>query len=185
MKETEAMQKIEEVLEAVELADARDRVLTWAWSKYHSQRGSIPLGTSQARMSARRTARTASGNSKAKAKRAHVPTFNKQLNLKPDDKPHIDAFAGERKPKSNAEKCVVAVYYLSRVLEKTPADTDSVYSCFKVMGWKPPADLANALQWTASQRGWLDTSDMAGIEVTPLGEYFVEQELAGRVKSET
>jgi hypothetical protein len=89
---------------------------------------------------------------------------------------------GEKKPNSIYEKCTVAAYYLKHVLGLKAVSANHIFTCFKHVKWRVPADLLNSLSYTASQYGWLDTSDRQSVNVSTMGENLIEHDLP-RVKS--
>src|SRR5688572_19537486 len=106
--EIEAMRVIESAFEELE-ESARGRVLRWAREKYES---AVPT----ARAEPSRTRK------KTNSARKMPPVRTKQklgivddLNLRPRDKESFLDFVGKKMPKSDQEKCVLAVYYVSRV----------------------------------------------------------------------
>jgi len=103
----------------------------------------------------------------------------KDLNLRAEGAQSFRDFARGKKPTSNLKKCTVAVYYLSRVLSVPGINANHVYTCFKDVNWRVPSSLHKTLAETASRHGWLDTSDMENIALTPRGETLVEHDLPG------
>ncbi|MGW6200752.1 hypothetical protein ACWF0M_31715 [Kribbella sp. NPDC055110] len=96
--------------------------------------------------------------------------------------PSYKEFSESKKPTSALEKCLVSVYWLSR-LTKTPVPTtvDQVYTCFKVAGWAVPTDLVNTLQ-QAGTKGWLDTKKRDDLKVVVQGENHIEHEMPATPK---
>jgi hypothetical protein len=106
-----------------------------------------------------------------------TPTRLGNLNLRPSGKQAFAAFATEKAPQSNPEKCLVSAYWLQHKAKLTGITASHIYTCFKEANWKVPNDLINALQVTKSTKGWLETSDMDAITVTIAGENHVEHDL--------
>src|SRR5205823_2576602 len=124
-----------------------------------------------------------SSNRKASSQPKSQPiSLSKDLNLKPKGNQSFDEFVQIKDPKSLYEKCTIAVYYLRTELSITGVSASHVYTCFKHMKWKLPADLGNTLSYTASQHGWLDTSNMQDLNVTAMGENLVEHDLPKKSK---
>jgi len=117
-----------------------------------------------------------------RAKSASRLSIVRDLNLKPKSKESFNGFADKKKPGSNQEKCVVAVYYLHTVLQLTGIAIEHVFTCFKDMAWRLPSDLANTLRYTASVKGWLDTGDSSSIKLTTHGENLIEHDLPRKTK---
>jgi hypothetical protein len=119
---------------------------------------------------------------KKSTKRRLSHSIVKDLNLVPKGKKSFSDFAKEKAPSSNAEKCLICVYYLQHELN-VQASADGVHTCFKTMKWILPSNLDNALQWAARQKGWLDTSNMKDIKIATPGENYVEHSLPKRKES--
>lgn len=109
-------------------------------------------------------------------------TMDKTLDLVNGGTPSFKEFSESKRPRSVVEKCLVSVYWLSR-LTKTPAPVtvDQVYTSFKVAGWAVPADLVNTLQ-QAGTKGWLDTRKRDDLKVVVQGENHVEHEMPATPK---
>jgi hypothetical protein len=174
LSEIDAMKAIDSALGQLQDQATRDRVLQWAWSKYSEQAPPTPGGRGVETSGKRRT-RTPR---KKKAKRPS-PSIVKDLNLRPEGTQAFRDFARGKKPTTNLRKCTVAVYYLSRVLSVAGINADHVYTCFKEVRWRIPSSLYKTLAEAASRHGWLDTSDMENVLLTPRGESLVEHDLPG------
>lgn len=182
VSEIDALKTIDEALFGLTDADARNRVLEWAWKKFSSHLAppidkdtKVPPSGKRKKLARKASGPKGKGKTKAKAK----PSLSlvKDLNLKPEGKKSLDEFSDIRKPNSHYEKSTVAAYYLKHELD-LPAITEShVYTCFKHMKWRVPANLSNTLAYTASHFGWLDTSNLQDIKVTTMGENLVEHDL--------
>lgn len=188
VSEVEALKALDDALAGLEDAQARDRVLRWAWEKYSTR--STPLEEEddtedrESSPSARRRKKTATKKKQLKpgGKKKSSLSIEKDLNLKPKGKKSFDEFVAEKQPKANHEKCTVAVYYLLHELSLKAVGATHVYTCFKHMQWRVPADLPNTLASTASSKGLLDTKKMDDIKVTTIGENLVEHDLPPKPK---
>lgn len=169
--EIEIIQMVYDALSELGDDDARKRVLAWANAKF--------LGTSpapaQALSPVAADAERAAGK-KRKGKAKVVLKQVKDLNLQPSGKKSARAFAEEKAPTNQKQKCVVAVYYLLNVLGLAKVGADHVYTFFKGVEWPAPANLPNTLH-QAGSAGWLDTADSDDLKVTPIGENLVEHNL--------
>jgi hypothetical protein len=178
LTEVEAIKVLEDTLSQVSDPTERDRILSWAWQKYSTK--PLPAPTTEP-LPAKRTKAKKKASSAKKAKagaKGHPkPTIVKDLNLKPKGKTPFAEFAKAKLPKTNQEKCTVSVYYLTEELALKAVSPDHVYTCYKDLKWKVPADLYNTLVLTAHRKGWLDTSDMTSIALTTHGENLVEHDL--------
>jgi hypothetical protein len=128
----------------------------------------------------RARAKTKNGGSGAKTKRRsrQSPGVVKTLSMRPQGKKSFKDFVGEKSPKTHSEKQIVIVDWLREEAGLTTGiGVDHVNTCYREARWSRPADLENNLQSTAAQKGWLDTSNMEDIKLTPRGEDQVEHEL--------
>src|SRR5439155_21365220 len=132
---------------------ARQRILRWAAEKFGSNTTAALINSASAAPSTPSNRRKRKTKKVGKTSTASSLSIVKDLNLKPNGKKSFSYFVTAKQPSSNAEKCLIAVHYLTNVLG-LKAGTSHVFTCFKVQGWRVPADLQNALQWTASQLGW-------------------------------
>lgn len=110
------------------------------------------------------------------------PTRLKDLNLRPKGVQSFEDFVAEKQPRSDHERKLLAVYYLTRILELEGVSLDHVYSCFKDQNWKVPSDLAAGLRLTASKKAWIDTSNISSLTVAIPGENFVEHDMPKRIE---
>jgi len=179
--ELQSIKDVDAALSALTDPAARDRVLQWAWDKYSSK--PIPtekpeIETAPAPKATKRKKRKkrkkSEGTTRKKRKR---PSILKGLNLRPKDNKSFKDFASEKLPSSQQEQCVVAIYYLKHTLNEGKITADHVHTCFKDAGWRLPANLHQRLAYVASQKGWLDTSSMDDIRLTPAGENLVVHDL--------
>lgn len=92
-----------------------------------------------------------------------------------ENKPSLKEFHSQKKPKSNYEHNAVFCYYLLKLKETKPIGINHIYTCYKEVGRRVP-NLVVSLSET-SGKGWLDTSNMNEIMVTPRGENYVEHDL--------
>ncbi len=180
--EVDALKAVDDALSGLDDPPARERVLSWAWKKYVSTRTpAVEDETADGTRTLKRTKKKAAGSGKAKGKAKRTVkaplSMVKELNLKPKGKTSLDDFVEAKKPNSIYEKCTVAAYYLKNELSLAAASANHVFTCFKHMKWRVPADLLNSLAYTASRFGWLDTSDRDNIGVTTMGENLIEHDL--------
>jgi hypothetical protein len=110
-------------------------------------------------------------------------SLDKSLNLRPKDRQSFADFAAEKTPRTQHEKNVVAVYWLTRVAGLGQATVDQVYTCYKDRTWRVPPDLRNNLAVAASTKAWIDTSNMDDLKVTVNGENYVEHDLPPKPKA--
>lgn len=179
--EIDALKSIDGALSGLEDPEARNRVLAWAWEKFSSKPSpTINEVEDQSEIPGRvkKTKKRGSGTKgKAKIKAKPSLAIAKDLNLKPKGKKSLDEFAETKKPNSHNEKGTVAAYYLKHVLALSAITESHIFTCFKHMKWRVPTNLSNTLAYTASQYGWLDTSNLQDIKMTTIGENLVEHDL--------
>lgn len=120
---------------------------------------------------------------KPKRKRTRGPKIRKDLDLRPKGKTSLAEFAASKAPKNNDDKNVVSVYYLRRMARTEIVGMDHVFTCYREMSWREPTDLANSLAYTASRKGFLNTSTLEDIKLTPAGRNHVEHDLPRKKKA--
>jgi hypothetical protein len=103
-------------------------------------------------------------------RKAAPTTINKDLNLSPGGKKSFATFVAEKKPTTQNDRSLVAIYWLSEIADQSPITVSDVFTCYKkTEGWKLPKNPANALAVTANRKGYFDTSDLQDIQLTPHG----------------
>lgn len=182
ISEIDALKAVDDALSGLDDSTVRERVLSWAWKKFAATH--TPAATDEtdgrahpAKGTKRKATRSTKAKGKAKNKVKAPLSMARDLNLKPKGKKSFDDFADEKKPNSIYEKCTVAAYYLKHELELPAVSANHIFTCFKHMKWRVPADLLNSLAYTASHHGWLDTSDRENINVSTMGENLIEHDL--------
>jgi len=184
MTELEALKAIDDALAALLDVGARKRVLTWAWDKFLPNTAATPAAADAIGAKNAKPKRLAKKKGVAQSK-AQPVSLVKDLNLKPKDATSFDTMVAEKAPQSLYERCTLAVYYLKNEISAPAVSASHVYTCFKHMRWKLPTDLGNTLSYTASQHGWLDTSDMQDLKITAIGENLVEHDLPRATKKKS
>lgn len=91
------------------------------------------------------------------------------------DKSSLKEFCSKKDPKSNYERNVVFCYYLLKTREIKQIGINHIYTCYKEVKQRFPV-LSVSLSET-SKKGWLNTSNMSDIKITPRGENYVEHDL--------
>ena len=177
--ELDAMKLIDDVLKQIHDQNTLNRILVWANSKFGKNIKLIDgSGKSSARSSGKSKKKSKS-SSKSKAK--FTPTQVKDLDLSPKDSKSLKEFNDEKMPTNIEERGTAAVYYLRHILEIDQASINHVFTCFKHLKWRIPANLPNALQ-RAGSKGWLDTSDREDLITTPQGDNLIEYDLPKKTK---
>jgi hypothetical protein len=186
LSEVKAIEIIDNALAALG-PEERARVLAWAHSKYgapaqiNSATDQPPLAQATPAIPAAADKSSNTSKPKTSKKTKTVISMDKNLNLNPAGKPSAVQFATDKSPTNVMQKCVVAVYYLRDTIEMQKVPVQAVFTFFKHLNWKVPADLRNALQ-KAGTEGWLDTADSEDIKLTSSGENLVEHDLPTKVK---
>ena len=126
---------------------------------------------------------SAEDTAKKTRRRAGGPTAVKDLDLTPKGKDSLKAFVEKKAPKTNHDKNVVSVYYLRKIAGLDTVSVNHVFTCFKDMPWREPANLANSLSLTANRKRYLDTSNLDDIKLTPAGRNHVEHDLPPEKKA--
>jgi hypothetical protein len=112
---------------------------------------------------------------KGRAKKSY--SADKSLDLRPTDKKSFRDFANEKLPSNNDDRVTVSVYYLVEVLEVAAIGPPQILACFQNMKWRPPADIANAVQKVGSVYGWVDSKESENIKLTSGGRTAVEYDM--------
>lgn len=192
ISEVDAIKTVDDALRDLADAPACERVLRWAWARYVPS--AAPAGQpvleapphAPSSRSARKT-KTGGGSKAPKAKgaarKAKSVSMVRDLNLKAKGKKSFADFVEEKQPKSNSEKCTVAVYYLKNELGVAAVTTSHIFTCFKDAHWRVPPNLSNALALTAHRKGWLDTRDLENVDLTTHGENLIEHDLPRKKKA--
>ncbi|WP_326913873.1 hypothetical protein [Sphingopyxis chilensis] len=179
MDEIDAMKAIDAALASLP-EDAKQRVLTWANSKFNkqspAQNPSAAKPATPSEAPPKHSSGKKSGSPKPSKKAKSVISIDKQLNLMPNGKESAIDFSNKKNPKNHLEKGLVAVYYISKILEIEAVNISQVYTFYKHLSWQVPANLANALS-KAGVEGWLDTSDQSNLKVAVGGENYVEHKM--------
>jgi hypothetical protein len=188
ISEIDAIKNLDETLSQLDDPATRDRVLQWAWDKFVSKsKHQTPQVDSEQGGHTRKNkkVRTTKTTKRAKSSSKNKSTayIIKDLNLTPNGKQSFKSFVEEKQPKSNQEKCTVTVYYLRNELELENVSTNHIFTCYKSIGNWRVTDIYNIVALTASRKGWLDTSDMNNIKLTPHGENLVKFDLPKNSKT--
>ena len=181
LSEINAIQTIDHALQGLDEA-SRARVLRWAWNKYVN--GSSPEAEAPAVRPKPSKRKNRSKGSQRPIKRTRL-TIVKSLNLRPKGKKSFSDFVTEKKPADNQQRCTAAVYYLKNFVGQTTVTQSDVYTCFKEVSWRIPANLDNTLRLVAHRKGWLDTADTADIKLTARGENLIEHDLPPKPSNKT
>jgi len=176
LNELDTMKIIDEALSKIEDNATIERILKWVWSKYSKEKSSIEEEVIVPQKKAKKATKGLKTKSSTKKQKTTL-SIVKNLNLSPKGKKLIKDFVEAKQPKSDQEKCVVSVYHMQHNLELESIDVNHIFTCYKICNWRVPADLDNTLKVTASQKGWLDTSDGNNIKTTTHGENLVEHDL--------
>lgn len=93
-------------------------------------------------------------------------------------------FYKTKAPKTNIEFNVVAIYYLSKIMDIPSVNIDHVYTCYKEAGKKIPGNLRQSLGDTSSSKyGYINSKDN-NFTIPVRGENLIEHDLP-KTKQET
>jgi hypothetical protein len=104
------------------------------------------------------------------------------LNLRPTGKQSFSDFAALKSPRSAPDMIAVAVFYLRHTAGVDKVATNHIYTCFKDVGWRLPANLPNTVSVAASRHSLLHTGGLTDITLTSRGENLVEHDLPAAKK---
>jgi len=111
------------------------------------------------------------------------PSVVPGLNLTPNGQKSFSQFAKDKAPANVSEMIAVAVFYLKHTAAVDKVTTNHIYTCFKDVGWRLPANLPNAVSVAASRHSLLHTGGLTDINLTSRGENLVEHDLPHAKKS--
>jgi hypothetical protein len=95
----------------------------------------------------------------------------------------LKEFYEEKQPNSFIESNAVFIYYLKKIKQLQQIGIKHVYTCYKEVGVKVPARLYQSLIDTCGVKGWIITEKMEDLNISTVGESFVELELPKSQKS--
>ena len=173
--EGDVIKAIDDAMSGVD-NQARERVRTWFNLKFSDVVEPKVPDSSKSNKVPHITKTASSKKSAGTKKTKSMFKRTKDLDLRPPSKISASSFADQKNPTNLKQKCVVALYYVSRILEIEAVTTDHVYTFFKELNWPVPSDLFNTLHQAGSE-GWLDTSDSDNLKVTLRGENLIEHQL--------
>jgi len=139
-------------------------------------------GKSTKRRASKSRAKASGGEGKNTWRRTGGPSAVRDLDLAPKGKTSFKDFVAEKRPKTNHDQNVLSVYYLAEVLGLGSVTLDYVFTCYKDMRWREPANLANSLSLTANRKRFIDTASLDDIKLTPAGRNHVEHDLPPKKK---
>jgi hypothetical protein len=175
--ELDIMKIIDDGLQTIEDQNTRDRILNWALDKFGTPREQKKIIDQQDIDEKIGHPKKQKNKPRNSGKSRIAESIIKELNLFPKDKISFADFGKEKAPKNFLEQCTVSVYYLKEILELNNIAPNHVFTCFKSAGWKLPASVYDRLTKTASEKGWIDTSEMNDIKISSGGLNLVEHEL--------
>jgi hypothetical protein len=99
------------------------------------------------------------------------------LNFRPDGKRSLKEFVEAKKPDSDLETVLAAVYYMQHEMLQSKISPSHVMTVFKEVGKAIPADLRQTIRNVKKTRMWLNFADIEDIRTTTQGDNFVEHEM--------
>lgn len=128
----------------------------------------------------RETKATAANSSKAKKNKLGAIPVDETVDLSPSGGKSFPDFAAEKTPTTQQDRSMVIIYWLRNIGTVEKSGVTQIFTCYKKMGWKAPADPRNQLQVLAARKQWLDTSDMDDVRLTHSGSQHVEHALPSK-----
>lgn len=115
---------------------------------------------------------------KSTSSRSKPPTMSivKNLDLHPEGKIAFKDFFSTKNPRNNYQAIAVSTYYLDRILELANITPNHIFTCFKEVSRRTPANMPQSIRDTSSKKGWIQT-EKGKVEITNIGENIVEHEL--------
>ena len=101
----------------------------------------------------------------------------RHMDWRPEGKQSFKDLIAEKQPTNTDQRNIVTVYWLQEIAEVAEITVGHVEAAFLEADWRMPSALDNALQITASQKRWLNTRNMAAIEMTPTGRNVVRHDM--------
>lgn len=106
-------------------------------------------------------------------------TMVTDLDLRPAGKPSCRDFFSQKAPKNHQQAVAVAVYYLQRIVELGEVITaNHIYTCFKDINRRIPNNLVQVIRDTSRRKSWIFNAEDGGIQISNIGENFVEHDLS-------
>lgn len=125
------------------------------------------------------TKSTKTGRSKSnKASKIESYSPVTDLNLHPEDCISLKDYYNQFSPKSNLEKNLIIVNYLTEICKLSNIGAPHVFTCYKNLGQKIPTALRQSLIDTKRRQGWINTADMDDLKTTTSGYNYLEHEMA-------
>ncbi|MBV7541033.1 hypothetical protein [Acidovorax sp. sic0104] len=106
--------------------------------------------------------------------------FDTSLDFRPGGKPTLREFFAEKGPKGDMEQILVVVYYMQVNMSMPAIGLSAVRTALKDVGKPLPADLRSTVRNCRKQKGWLGGSTPDSLQVTTVGENYVEHDMAAR-----
>jgi hypothetical protein len=137
--------------------------------------------TRSTQVTPRRTRDRKPSTKKSRARKL-APSLDRSLDLHPNGRASLNEFHKEKAPKSQDEHNVVFVHYLKNIANVEAVTVDQIYTSYREVNARIPSNLRNSLALTSAKKGWIDSSDMENLSVTPRGENVVNIELPHSAK---
>jgi hypothetical protein len=160
-------------------ADFKDRLSAAGQKQIPPPPPPAPAPTGASRSSkGKKPVTSATGTTKSRKKGRDSQVIVKDLDLSKGKNGRLKTFYEKYDLKTNYERNLVFVYYMQFELELDGITDNHVFTCYRDVGAKLPKALRQSLIDAASQKGWLDTSDMDNIRVVTPGVNFLEHDLS-------
>lgn len=130
----------------------------------------------------RRKKASAEGETPKARRTTGSPSAIRELDLAPKGKTSLKDFVAAKRPKTQDDYNTVSVYYLAEEIGIPTVTLNHVFTAYKDMGWREPANLQNSLSLTSMRKRFLDTSNLTDIKLTPAGRNHVLHDLPTKKK---
>lgn len=102
------------------------------------------------------------------------------LNFRPDGKQTLREFFAEKGPKGDMEQVLVVTYYMQHQMNMQAVGLGHIRTAMKDVNKPLPADLRSTVRNMKKQKAWLNWSKPDSMQVTTIGENYVEHDIASR-----
>lgn len=102
------------------------------------------------------------------------------MDFRPDGKQTLREFFAEKAPKGDMDQTVVVVYYMQHHMGMSAIGFGHIRTAFKDVNKPLPADLRSTVRNMKKQKAWLNWSTPDAMQVTTVGENYVEHDMVAR-----
>jgi hypothetical protein len=121
-------------------------------------------------------AKTSSRKNSGKKTTSKLPKQLMDLNFRPSGKISLKDFYSKYDVKTNFERNVTYVYFLSKEMKIKNITLDHIYTAYKETNQKVPGDIYQSLVDTKKHKGWVDTTNIEDIKLSVQGENYIDHD---------